>query len=123
MLYIVQTGPYLLEFMDLHIDYWPLEIYQLFTFFVLETGLPKIPCIYHFLDKFLVSYEKRAIDMSENSNMKTGPDYNNSSDSTAPEWLDGVSLPTTSADVPPAGPLPLGEAIRQLPHQYIRVLT
>jgi hypothetical protein len=47
--------------------------------------------------------------MSENSNMNTGPDY-------------GYSL-TSSADVPPSGPLPLAEAIRQLPDQYIRVLT
>lgn len=61
--------------------------------------------------------------MSENSNMKTGPDYVNLPDSTPAEWPDGAPLPISSTDVPPPGPLPLGEAIRQLPLQYIRVLT
>jgi hypothetical protein len=33
------------------------------------------------------------------------------------------ALPPFGSDVPPTSPLPLGEAIRQLPNQYIRVLT
>lgn len=61
--------------------------------------------------------------MSENSNMNTGPDYSNSPEGTSPEWPDGAPSPTSSADVPPSGSLPLGEAIRQLPDQYIKVLT
>jgi hypothetical protein len=65
----------------------------------------------------------RAIDMSEDPNVEPGSGYGTPSDGTPPGWPDGAPSPTSSADVPPTGPLPLGEAIRQLPNQYIRVLT
>src|SRR5256885_17143102 len=33
------------------------------------------------------------------------------------------ALPPFGSDVPPSSPLPLGEAIRQLPREYKRVMT
>jgi hypothetical protein len=64
---------------------------------------------------------KRTIDMSEYQNV--GSSYGTPQSSTPPEGPYSASPQTPSADGPPARPLPLGEAIRQLPTQYIRVLT
>jgi len=61
--------------------------------------------------------------MSENSNMESGPDFSKLPDGTPPQWPDGTPSLPSSVAAPPSGPLPLGEAIRQLPNQYIRVLT
>jgi hypothetical protein len=61
--------------------------------------------------------------MSEDPNREEGPDYSKSSDSTPPEWPDGAPSPSSSAGVPPTMPLPLAEAIRQLPDQYVEALT
>src|ERR1700682_2545934 len=64
---------------------------------------------------------KRTIDMSEYQNV--GPTYGTPQSSPSPEGSYSASPQDPSADEPPVRPLPLGEAIRQLPTQYIRVLT
>src|SRR5690349_15732658 len=49
------------------------------------------------------------------------------SNGSEPEYNLGAPLPPqpygTPADMPPVAPLPLGEAVRQLPNQYIRIVT
>jgi Yip1 domain len=59
--------------------------------------------------------------MSEYPNV--GPTYGMPQGSTPTEGSYSASPQDPSADEPPVRPLPLGEAIRQLPTQYIRVLT
>ena len=54
--------------------------------------------------------------MSEDPNVIPEPNYD-----TPP--ADGTPPPLNGTDVPPTRPLPLDEAIRQLPDQYIKVLT
>ena len=61
--------------------------------------------------------------MSDNPNVEPGPNYGTPPNGTPPEWPYGTPPPSYGTDEPPARPLPLGEAIRQLPDQYIKVLT
>ncbi len=71
--------------------------------------------------------------MSEDPNAGSGPNYETSPYGTppgsvppygaSPEWPYGAPPLPPNSEIPPTRPLPLGEAIRQLPDQYVRVLT